>query len=49
MFTEMRAYDDNASNNEQAKLATQNKRARIKRNLFLLVDEVGLSEIIKDR
>ena len=48
MFKEMRTYDDKAITNKQAKLATRNKRAKVKRNLLLLVAEVGLRKILKD-
>jgi len=44
----MITYDDKATNNKQAKLATLIKRAKVKRYLILLVDEVGLTEILKD-
>ena len=44
----MITYDDKAINNIQAKLATLIKRAKVKRHLILLVDEVGLTEILKD-
>ena len=44
----MISYDDNATVNKICELENPNKRARIKRTLFLLVDEVGLSEILKD-
>ena len=49
MFKKMISYDDNAINNKQAKLATPNKRARMKRNLILLVADVGPTKILKDR
>ncbi len=45
----MISYDDNATVNQICELVDPNKRARIKRNLFLLVAEVGLREILKDR
>ena len=44
----MIAYDDNATVNKQARLATLNKRAQVKRYWILLVAEVGLTEILKD-
>ena len=45
----MISYDDNATVNKQARLATLNKRAQVKRYLILLVAEVGLTEILKDQ
>ncbi len=44
----MIAYDDKATNNKHAKLATLIKRAKIELNLIPLLDEVGLTEILKD-
>ncbi len=44
----MRAYDDKATVNKQAKLATRNKRAKVKWYAILLVAEFGLRETLKD-
>ena len=44
----MIAYDDKATINHVCELVNPNKRAKTKRNSILLVDEVGLSEILKD-
>ena len=45
----MITYDDNATVNKVCELVNPNKRARIKRSLILLVAEVGLRKILKDR
>ena len=45
----MIAYDDNATVNKVCELVTQSKRAKTESDLILLLDEVGLTEILKDR
>ena len=45
----MISYDDNATANKICELVNPNKRAKIELDLILLLDEVGLTEILKDR
>jgi hypothetical protein len=44
----MRAYDDKATSRNVCELEVTKQESQNKRNLFLLVAEVGLREILKE-